>query len=258
MMQNKSRLRWVKTHRPHLAATILALLIGLPTLWFLLAYAGLPRLWSHHEHKKGKLHGVLLSYTAQGIPGDPINIEVVGSPAGLDCAFQAGGWHKADAVSVRSGLKIAASVLMSRPYPEAPVSPLYLDDRQQDVAYQLDEGRSADRRHHIRLWQQPGGRWLASATFDRGVGLSLFTLQITHHIGADVDKERDAAVAVLTQVGGARGPSLTAGPIVGKVHRNGGGDRYDFDGRIAVMTLPPTCRAGANSKTVPRGAPTPR
>jgi hypothetical protein len=243
MMQNNSGARWVKAHRPHLAATIVAVLIGLPTLWFLLAYAGLPRLWSHHEHKKGKLHGVLVSYTAQGIPGDPVNIEVIGSQAGLDCAFALGGWRKADDVSLRSGLKIAASVLLSDPYPDAPVSPLYMDDRQQDVAYQLDEGRSADRRHHIRFWHQPGNRWLASATFDRGVGLSLFTLQITHHIGADIDRERDAAVAVLTRAGATQGPSLTAGPTFGRVHRNGGGDRYMFDGRIAVVTLPPNCRA---------------
>ena len=243
-MYDNPRARWVRAHRPHLAATFAALVIGLPALWFLLAYAGLPRLWSHHEHKKGKLHGVLVSYTAQGIPGDPINIAVVGTQAALDCAFRAGGWYKADAVSARSGLKIAASVLLSSPYPDAPVSPLYMDDRQQDVAYQRDEGRSADRRHHIRLWQQPNNRWLASATFDRGVGLSLFTLQITHHIGPDIDRERDAAVAVLTHAGATIGPSLTAGPVSGKLHRNGGGDRYAFDGRIAVVKLPASCKAG--------------
>ncbi len=244
-MQGTPRLRWVRTHRPHLAATLAALVIGLPVLWFLLAYAGLPRLWSHHEHKKGKLQGVLVSYTAQGIPGDPIDLVVAGSQAGLDCAFRQAGWNRADDVSLRSGLKIAASVLLSRPYPQAPVSPLYVDDRQQDVAYQRDEGRSADRRHHIRLWRQAGGRWLASATFDRGVGLSLFTLQITHHIGADIDQERDAAVAVLTRAGAVQRASLTAGPFEGKAHRNGGGDRYTFDGRIAVVTLPATCRSGA-------------
>jgi len=243
-MYDNPRARWVRAHRPHLAATFAALVIGLPALWFLLAYAGLPRLWSHHEHKKGKLHGVLVSYTAQGIPGDPINIAVVGTQAALDCAFRAGGWYKADAVSARSGLKIAASVLLSSPYPDAPVSPLYMDDRQQDVAYQRDEGRSADRRHHIRLWQQPNNRWLASATFDRGVGLSLFTLQITHHIGPDIDRERDAAVAVLAHAGATIGPSLTAGPVSGKLHRNGGGDRYAFDGRIAVVKLPASCKAG--------------
>jgi len=235
--------KWIKAHRPHLAATIAALIIGIPALWFALAYAGLPRLWSHHEHKKGRIAGVLVSYTAQGIPGDPVNIELLGSQAVIDCAFRTGGWYKADDVSLRSGLKIAESVLLSNPYPDAPVSPLYMNDRQQDVAYQLDEGRSADRRHHIRLWRQADDRWLGSATFDRGVGLSLFTLQITHHIGPDIDQERDAAATVMMRAGAQRQPSVTAGSIPGRVHRNGGGDRYDFDGRIAVVKLPHTCRS---------------
>lgn len=245
-MQKTKRLRWIRTHKPHLAATIAALVIGLPALWFALAYGGLPRLWSHHEHKKGKLEGVLVSYTAQGIPGDPVNVEMVGSPAVIACAFQDGGWTRADDVTLGSGLKIGASVLLSRPYPGAPVSPLYMNDREQDVAYQIDEGRSADRRHHIRLWRQDGTHWLASATFDRGVGLSLFTLQITHHIGADVDEERDRVVAVLAQEGATRQPSVMAGKSFGRVHRNGGGDRYLFDGRVAVMKLPSTCKTQAH------------
>jgi hypothetical protein len=119
-----------------------------------------------------------------------------------------------------------------------------MDDREQDVAYQLDTGRSADRRHHIRLWRQPDNRWLGSATFDRGVGLSLFTLQITHHIGPDIDRERDAAAAVMTRAGATREVSMTAGALPGRVHRNGGGDRYMFDGRIAVLALPQGCLGG--------------
>lgn len=243
-MGETGRSRWIKAHRPHVAAIAAALVIGVPMLWFALAYGGLPRLWSHHEHKKGKLHGVLVSYTAQGIPGDPVNLEILGSQAVIDCAFRTGGWNRADAVSLRSGVKIVASVLLSEPYADAPVSPLYMNDRQQDVAYQLDEGRSADRRHHVRLWRQAADRWLASATFDRGVGLSLFTLQITHHIGPGVDQERDAVAGLLAKAGATTEPSVTAGPISGKVHRNGGGDRYNFDGRVAVMKLPPTCRSG--------------
>ena len=47
-------------------------------------------------------------------------------------------------------------------------------------------------------WLLPGGSavdWLAAGTFDRSVGLSLFTLQITHKIDADTDVERDHIVA---------------------------------------------------------------
>ena len=241
-MTDPTPARWIRSHRPHLAATAAALILLPPILWFALAYAGLTRLWSHHEHKKGKVAGVLVSYTAQGIPGDPINIALHGSQPAIDCAFSASGWSKADAVTIGSGLRIAQSVLLASPYPQAPVSPLYMNDRQQDVAYQRDEGRSADRRHHIRLWHQAGDLWLGSATFDRGVGLSLFTLQITHHIGPDIDQERDAAVRIFTRAGARQDASLTAGTVRGRIHRNGGGDRYAFDGRVAVLTLPRVCR----------------
>ena len=109
--------RWLKAHRPHLAFVLLDVIVGLPLLWFLLAYGGLPRLWSHHEHRKGRLDGVLISYTAQGIPGDPVNLAVTGSPAVLDCLFAAGGWTRAEPVSLRTGAKIGASVILGYPIP---------------------------------------------------------------------------------------------------------------------------------------------
>ena len=73
------------------------------------------------------------------------------------------------------------------------------------------------------------------------MGLSLYTLQITHHIGADVDRERDAVAALLMRGGATRGPDANAGRSFGRVHRNGGGDKYLFDGHIAVLGLPAAC-----------------
>ena len=49
-------------------------------------------------------------------------------------------------------------------------------------------------------WLLPGGRrveWLAAGTFDRAVGLSLFTGQLTHRIDANVDLERDHILQTL-------------------------------------------------------------
>ncbi|MDB5738956.1 MAG: hypothetical protein JWO65_2624, partial [Sphingomonas bacterium] len=45
-------------------------------------------------------------------------------------------------------------------------------------------------------------------------------------------------------------PSLTAGATFGRVHRNGGGDRYYFDGRIEVLKLPATCKLAAKLAAV--------
>ena len=56
-------------------------------------------------------------------------------------------------------------MLLDRPDPDAPVSPLYLFGRKQDLAFEQEVGRSADRRHHVRWWltdQTEAGRpfWL--------------------------------------------------------------------------------------------------
>ena len=87
------------------------------------------------------------------------------------------------------------------------MSPLFLFGRQQDFAYQQEVDGNPAQRHHVRFWRcpddwlLPGGRrvdWVAAGTFDTSVGLSLFTLQITHKIDAETDVERDHIVATVT------------------------------------------------------------
>jgi hypothetical protein len=225
----------------HFAALAIFAIVLIPRLWFALAYAGLPRLWSHHEHRLRAGRNEIVSYTAQDIPGDPINLRLTGREAEIDCAFARGGWSRADPVSFRSGLRIAASVLLRRPYPQAPVSPLYVKDRIEDLTFQLDEGRSADRRHHVRLWRVGRDDWLGAASFDRGVGLSLFTLQITHHIGPEVDRERDMVGALLAKSGGRPAGTMLSRIVGGQWPRNGGGDRYRTDGAIRIFALGRDC-----------------
>ena len=75
----------------------------------------------------------------------------------------------------------------------------------------------------------------------RGVGLSLFTLQITHHIGRDVDAERGMVAQLVAASGGralGQQPSRIA-PVVW--HRNGGGDRYRTDGMIDALAMGASC-----------------
>jgi len=108
-------------------------------------------------------------------------------------------------------------------------------------------GTSADRRHHVRFWkvldrgQEERVVRLGAATFDRGVGLSRDDARITHHIGPDVDAERDLLTADLTtakvvqsiyEVTGV-GPTLDG--------RNGEGDAYYTDGEIKISVLVEGC-----------------
>jgi hypothetical protein len=212
-------------------------LLGLIVLWLVLAYGELPHAWSKHEHQKLRRNEEIISYTSQGIPADPINLRLIGDPRQVKCAFDRGGWSLADRLSAPSAAGIVASVILQRSYLQAPVSSLYFQERLQDLAYEKDEGRTAHRRHHVRLWQVGPGQWLGAATYDRGVGLALFTLQVTHHIGANVDAERDNLGATL-QRSGARLMGNTPSRIEPRVrHRNGGGDPYFTDGMIKTYAL---------------------
>ncbi|HEX3423123.1 MAG TPA: LssY C-terminal domain-containing protein [Sphingomicrobium sp.] len=210
---------------------------ALVLLWLTLAYGELPHLWSKHEHKKVGRAEEIVSYTSEDIPADPINLRLVGDARSVRCAFRRSGWSLADRLSARSAFGIAGSVVLFRAYPAAPVSSLYFEDRLQDLAYEKDEGRTAHRRHHVRLWQVAPNQWLAAASYDRGVGFALFTLQVTHHIGPNVDAERDSLAATLQQSGAHYLGSQPSRIPPRQWHRNGGGDRYFTDGLIKTYAL---------------------
>ena len=231
----------------------LALRVGAGLLigYGILAYLLLPYTWSHFEHQK-KLTGVpMVTVTAQGIHGDPINFGLVGTKEDVICAMHAAGWFPADSITLRSSVEIIGSVVLRRAYPDAPVSNLFYDNRREDLAFEKADGRSASQRHHVRFWKVldlgDEGRpvWLGAATFDRGVGFSHYTAQVTHHIAPDIDSERDhltedlkmaKVVEAIYEVSGI-GPTL--------IGRNGEGDQYYTDGEVEISRLV----AGCNSKT---------
>ena len=95
----------------------------------------------------------MVTRTAQGIPGDPINVGLIGDKLDVLCAMHAAGWYPADPVTLRSSIEIVGSVLLDRPYHAAPVSPLFYLGRREDLAFEKPVGDSADRRHHVRFWK---------------------------------------------------------------------------------------------------------
>ena len=69
------------------------------------------------------------------------------------------------------------------------------------------------------------------------MGLSLFTLQITHKIDADIDVERDYIVdSILYHVPGSS-VRVLENFSTGYHHRNGGGDEIRTDGDLPVVDL---------------------
>jgi hypothetical protein len=187
----------------------------------------------------------MVTQTAQGIPGDPLNVGLVGSREEVVRALTGAGWHPADPITLRISLDIGLSVLLSRPYPEAPVSSLFYLGRRQDLAFEKPAGRSPASRHHVRLWLTvPHGaeareEWLGAASFDRAVGFSHDTGQITHHIDPDLDAERAYFIGSLGQEGVLDRSYLVAGVGATLNGRNGEGDRYFTDGDVAVGVINP-------------------
>jgi len=184
-----------------------------------------------------------ISYTGDDHPGDPINLALIGSEAQVHTIMLAAEWYPADPVTLKSSLEIAAGTVLRRPYDDAPVSPLYLWGHKQDLAFEKPVGDDPRRRHHVRFWKSPQlddqGRplWAGSVTYDERVGLSHTTGQITHHIGPDVDAERDLLFADLKKTG-----DLGEVQVIPDFHKvrsgiNGGGDPWHTDGSLDLGVI---------------------
>ena len=222
----------------------------------LLAYLALPLLWTHHEHQKKLANLPMVTRTAQGIPGDPINVGLVGDDKDVLCAMRDAGWFPADPVTLRSSIEIAGSVLLDRPYRDAPVSPLFYLGRREDLAFEKPDGNSPDHRHHVRFWkvldngEEQRPVWLGAVTYDRSVGVSHYTGAITHHIGADIDAERQLLATDLEAAGlvDAKYQVTGIGPTM--TGRNGGGDPYYTDGEVWILRLVVACQKRTGPATV--------
>ena len=236
-----------------LALTAAAAIVG---LYFLMAYIVLPLTWRHYEHQQALAGVTMITRTADGVPGDPVNVGLVGSRDDVLCAMNAAAWDPADPITLRSSIEIAGSVLLDRPYHGAPVSHLYYNGRRQDLAFEQPVGTSADRRHHVRFWrvldrgQEGRAVWLGAVTFDRGIGFSHHDARVTHHIAPDVDDDRNLLTADLKtarvvetiyEVTGI-GPTLDG--------HNGEGDPYYTDGDIKISVLVEGCNQRAAAVAV--------
>ncbi len=234
--QHNSRRRWLKY-----SITIgSSLVLG----YGVLAYVVLPAVWRHYEHNPKLAASPKVTHTAEGIPGDPIDLGVVGTRAEVVRAMLSAGWYPADPITIKTSLGITGSVLLKRAYPTAPVSNLYMFDRQQDLAFEQPAGSSANRRHHVRFWQSPdvdpeSGRmlWVGSATFDRSSGFSHLTGKITHHIAADIDAERNLTIDSLVKAKQVVSSYQVTGIGATLQGYNGGGDRYFTDGEMTIALL---------------------
>lgn len=175
--------------------------------------------------------------------GDPLNIVVVGG--GLDglFAFIGRGWRLDEPFDLHSTYRTVKAFLFRSEYLNAPVSPLYVFGRRQDVALQKARN-TVSLRNHLRLWLAPftvDGQQVWVGQISRDIGIKL-TTQVwyltTHRVSPAVDQDRFYLLQDLIMSGTVSrfgyvqgvGESSMPDPRV-----NLGGDPYLTDGLRLVL-----------------------
>ena len=196
--------------------------------------------------------------TGDGLPGDPVNLVLIGTLQQLHAAFAIAGWSEADRLGLASSWPMVRAFIFNSPYPTAPFSTLYLFGRGQDVGFQKAIDNSPRKRHHIRFWAQSPERadatvgiagfwlntdrppdnahvlWVGAGTKDTGFSLTELTFQITHATDSDTNAERDYIIA-----------ELRKNLVIGDVNSYQSGqhlpiervNHYITDGEVTVASL---------------------
>jgi hypothetical protein len=198
--------------------------------------------------------------TGDGLPGDPVNVALVGTLPQLRTAFATLGWSEADRLSLSSSWGMIRAFVFNSPYPTAPFSTLYLFGRGQDVGFQKAIDNSPRKRHHIRFWSLSLARaedtwaggaasfwlntdrppddeqvlWVGAGTRDTGLSLTHLTFQITHATDSDTNVERDYIIAELENIGSIEAVKVyQAGQCLATERVN----HYTADGRVTLASL---------------------
>jgi hypothetical protein len=240
----------------HRLPTVLALIIT----YGIAAYIILPRAVRMGLKILQRKRVPRFTITGDGLPGDPINLVLMGTIQQLRAAFAIAGWSEADPLGVASSWRMICAFVLNSPYPTAPFSTLYLYGRGQDFGFQKAIDNSPRKRHHIRFWALSLARaeatvgtasfwlntdrpphnaqvlWVGAGTKDTGLSLTQLTFQITHATDSDTNAERDYIIAelrnnrVIEDVNSHRsGQRLSLEPV----------NHYITDGEVTVARLTP-------------------
>ena len=196
--------------------------------------------------------------TADGLPGDPVNLALIGTLRQLRTAFASAGWAGTEPLGLASSWEMARAFVFNKPYATAPFSTLYLFGRGQDIGFQRAIGDSPRKRHHVRFWAKSLAQveadvdtlrfwlntdlpnedecvlWIGAATKDIGFSLTRLTFQFTHATDSDTNAERDYMIKELREHN-----------VIENVTLHKAGDRlltenvnhYITDGEVAVAGL---------------------
>jgi hypothetical protein len=232
--------------------------VALALTYGIAAYVILPR--AVRMGLKVLHRGLIPRYTTtgDGLPGDPVNIVLIGTQQQLHAAFAKAGWSTADRLGVVSSWRMVRAFLFNLSYRTAPFSTLYLFGRGQDVGFEEPIDNSPRKRHHIRFWAVSASHsdddmasarfwlntdkppsdvrvlWVGAGTKDIGFSLTRLTFQITHATASDTNEERDHIIRELQGRGVVENVSLRGSGASLEARKI---NRYVTDGEIAFAKL---------------------
>lgn len=166
-------------------------------------------------------HIPLYCTTPDGFASDPVNVGVVGTREQLINSMNEAGWYQSDKRTPKNLFRLVMSVILRRPYNNAPFSALYLFGRSQDIGFELPISNNPAHRHHVRFWAvtyvtDPRYRdhvffwqrhhkgetpdrvlWVGAASLDSGFGIIRHNAQITHTVHPNTNAERNLIIKSL-------------------------------------------------------------
>jgi hypothetical protein len=233
-------------------------ILALSATYGLAAYVILPRIVRMGLKILQRQHVPRFTITADGLPGDPVNLALIGTLVQLRAAFAAAGWAGADSLGLASSWRMARAFVVNKPYPTAPFSTLYLFGRSQDIGFQQAIDDSPRRRHHVRFWAKSLAHveagvdaasfwlntdrptddecvlWVGAGTKDTGFSLTRLTFQMTHATDSDTNAERDHIINDLRKYGVIENVTLYK---TGDQLLTENVNHYVTDGEVAVAGL---------------------
>ncbi|MEP6390779.1 MAG: LssY C-terminal domain-containing protein [Halioglobus sp.] len=138
--------------------------------------------------------------------GDPINLILLGNLDEMLSALSRGGWSFTHRVDLETVKRLAGAAISGAAYPVAPVSPLYLYGRSQDIAMQRARNTILQR-NHLRLWLAPfrfqgQSVWIGQISRDINIKPTMLSPNlVTHVIDPNIDEAREHVLQSLLVAG---------------------------------------------------------
>lgn len=185
----------------------------------------------------------LRTATPRGTPSDLVNLLLLGSQQAVVNAFTRAGWLPAERLDLKTEAATFFAVADHHSYKEGPVSSLLIDNQKPALVFEKETNTFA-KRHHVRIWRQPGTFegmpvWVGAGTHDIGIDFSRQERTFSHSVDGDIDRERQKIQNDLVFTGDVAASGLIDRTAAPRSFQNATGDHLETDGAIAVLRFRP-------------------